>query len=161
MSNRDELAEVLAGELNKQFKSHQVAYFLDGVQDTPTDVTDWVGTGSTLLDQQGVYEELEDALFWVNQGYSFELASINSELEGALQEEAYKRGTTLVGGAAQVALTSAMGDFSGFGSSSNSGYVVPNTQTGATRSVPMSFRSGITRGTQFGGMVDYSKGFGT
>lgn len=119
-----------------------------------------MATGSTLLDQQGVYEELEDALFWVNQGYSFELASIDSELEGALQEEAYKRGTTLVGGAAQVALTSAMGDFSGFGSSSNSGYVVPNTQTGATRSVPMSFRSGITRGTRFGGMVDYSKGFG-
>ena len=39
MSNRDELAEVLAGELNKQFKSHQVAYFLDGAKETPTDVT--------------------------------------------------------------------------------------------------------------------------
>ena len=50
MSNRDELAEVLASELNKQFKSHQVAYFLDGKQETPTDVTDWVSTGSTLLD---------------------------------------------------------------------------------------------------------------
>ena len=50
MSNRDELADIIAGELNKQFKSNQVAYFLDGVQDTPTDVTDWVGTGSTLLD---------------------------------------------------------------------------------------------------------------
>ena len=50
MSNRDELAEVLAGELNKQFKSHQVAYFLDGVQETPTDVTEWVSTGSSLLD---------------------------------------------------------------------------------------------------------------
>ena len=50
MSNRDELANIIAGELNKQFKSNQVAYFLDGVQDTPTDVTDWVGTGSTLLD---------------------------------------------------------------------------------------------------------------
>ena len=50
MSNRDELADIIAGELNKQFKSHQVAYFLDGVQDSPTDVTDWVGTGSTLLD---------------------------------------------------------------------------------------------------------------
>ena len=23
---------------------------MDGVQETPTDVTDWVGTGSTLLD---------------------------------------------------------------------------------------------------------------
>ena len=50
MSNRDELAEVIASELNKQFKSHQVAYFLDGVGDTPTDVTDWISTGSTLLD---------------------------------------------------------------------------------------------------------------
>ena len=50
MSNRDELAEVLANELNKQFKSHQVAYFLDGAQETPTDVTEWVSTGSTLLD---------------------------------------------------------------------------------------------------------------
>ena len=50
MSNKDELAGILAGELNKQFKSHQVAYFLDGAQQTPTDITDWVGTGSTLLD---------------------------------------------------------------------------------------------------------------
>ena len=38
MSNRDELAEVIASELNNQFKSHQVAYFLDGVDETPTDV---------------------------------------------------------------------------------------------------------------------------
>ena len=50
MSNRDELAEVLASELNKQFKTQQVAYFLDGVQETPTDVTDWISTGSSLLD---------------------------------------------------------------------------------------------------------------
>jgi len=50
MSNRDELADIIAGELNKQFKSHQVAYFLDGVQETPTDVSDWISTGSTLLD---------------------------------------------------------------------------------------------------------------
>ena len=50
MSKKDELAEVIASELNKQFKSHQVAYFLDGVQETPTDVTDWVSTGSTILD---------------------------------------------------------------------------------------------------------------
>ena len=50
MSNREELADVIASELNKQFKSNQVAYFLDGVQNTPTDVTDWVSTGSTVLD---------------------------------------------------------------------------------------------------------------
>ena len=50
MSKKDELAEVIASELNKQSKSHQIAYFLDGVQDTPTDVTDWISTGSTILD---------------------------------------------------------------------------------------------------------------
>jgi len=50
MSNREELADVIKSELNKQFKSNQVAYFLDGVQNTPTDVTDWVSTGSTVLD---------------------------------------------------------------------------------------------------------------
>ena len=50
MSNKDELAEVIASELNKQFKSHQVAYFLDGVEATPTDVTDFVSTGATILD---------------------------------------------------------------------------------------------------------------
>ena len=50
MSNKDELAEVIASELNKQFKSHQVAYFLDGAETTPTDVTDFVSTGATILD---------------------------------------------------------------------------------------------------------------
>ena len=38
--NRDDLADVIASELNKQSKTHQVAYFLDGVTETPTDVTD-------------------------------------------------------------------------------------------------------------------------
>ena len=48
--NRDDLADVIASELNKQSKTHQVAYFLDGVTETPTDVTDWISTGSTLMD---------------------------------------------------------------------------------------------------------------
>ena len=50
MSKKDELAEVIASELNKQSKSHKIAYFLDGVDQTPTDVTDWISTGSTILD---------------------------------------------------------------------------------------------------------------
>ena len=50
MSNKDQLAEVIASELNKQSKSHKIAYFLDGVDQTPTDVTDWISTGSTILD---------------------------------------------------------------------------------------------------------------
>ena len=50
MSNKDELASVIASELNKTFKHQQVAYFLDGNQETPTDVMGWVSTGSTMLD---------------------------------------------------------------------------------------------------------------
>ena len=50
MSVRDELAEALAGSLNKKFKDHKVAYFLDGVDNTPTDITDFISTGSTMLD---------------------------------------------------------------------------------------------------------------
>jgi len=46
---KDELAGIIADELNKTFKHQQVAYFLrDG--DNPTDVTDWISTGSTMLD---------------------------------------------------------------------------------------------------------------
>ena len=50
MSTRDELAGVLADTLNKQFKDRKVAYFLDGTDTTPTDIKDFVSTGSTMLD---------------------------------------------------------------------------------------------------------------
>ena len=50
MSIRDELAGVLADTLNKQFKDMKVAYFLDGSDITPTDIKDFVSTGSTMLD---------------------------------------------------------------------------------------------------------------
>jgi len=49
-TNRDELASVLADSLNKQFKGMKVAYFLDGAEDTPTDLTEWISTGSSILD---------------------------------------------------------------------------------------------------------------
>ena len=49
MSKKDELAGIIADELNKQFKHQQVAYFLDE-DSNPTDVTDWISTGSTMLD---------------------------------------------------------------------------------------------------------------
>ena len=49
MSKKDELAGIIADELNKQFKHQKVAYFLDeGLN--PTDVTDFISTGSTMLD---------------------------------------------------------------------------------------------------------------
>ena len=37
--NRDDLADVIASELNKQSKTHQVAYFLDGVMQEFIDKT--------------------------------------------------------------------------------------------------------------------------
>lgn len=47
---RDELASVLADSLNNLVDGGKVAYFLDGKEDTPTDLDDWVSTGSTMLD---------------------------------------------------------------------------------------------------------------
>jgi len=49
MSKKDELASVIADELNKQFKHQKVAYFLEE-GGNPTDVTGWISTGSTMLD---------------------------------------------------------------------------------------------------------------
>jgi len=47
---RDELAEVLAKNLNKKFKDFKVAYFLDGHDESPADLTEWISTGSSMLD---------------------------------------------------------------------------------------------------------------
>jgi len=48
----DNLAGVLAENLNKKFKAsnHKVAYFLEGDTDSPSDVKEWISTGSTMLD---------------------------------------------------------------------------------------------------------------
>jgi len=49
--DRDELASLIAESLNKMNKdSDQVAFFLDGRESTPTDFTDFVSTGATMLD---------------------------------------------------------------------------------------------------------------
>ena len=50
MSVHDDLAGVLADSLNKKFKDYKVAYFLDGTDTTPTDVREFISTGSTMLD---------------------------------------------------------------------------------------------------------------
>ena len=47
---REDLAGVLADSLNKKFSDYKVAYFLDGTEETPTDLTEWISTGSSLLD---------------------------------------------------------------------------------------------------------------
>ena len=46
----DDLANTLADSLNKKFKSFKVAYFLDGSEETPTDLEEWISTGSSILD---------------------------------------------------------------------------------------------------------------
>lgn len=49
--NRDELASLIAESLNKMNKdSDQIAFFLDGREETPTDFTDFISTGATILD---------------------------------------------------------------------------------------------------------------
>jgi len=50
MSVNDVLANVLADSLNKKFKDTKVAYFLDGSDTTPTDIKDFISTGSSMLD---------------------------------------------------------------------------------------------------------------
>lgn len=50
-ADRDELAQVIADSLNKLNKdSDQIAYFLDGKENTPTDFSDFISTGATMLD---------------------------------------------------------------------------------------------------------------
>lgn len=49
-SDRDELAVMIAESLNKLHKEGQVAYFLDGMEDTPTDLKDFVSTSNDVLD---------------------------------------------------------------------------------------------------------------
>jgi len=48
----DELAGELANNLNKKFKGsgYKAAYFLEGDEDSPSNVSGWIGTGSSMLD---------------------------------------------------------------------------------------------------------------
>ena len=47
---RDDLAASLANDLNKQTKGTNVAFFLDGSGEAPTDVKEFISTGSSMLD---------------------------------------------------------------------------------------------------------------
>jgi recombination protein RecA len=49
-ADRDELAQLIADSLNKLNKDEQVAYFLDGLEETPADMKDFISTGNTILD---------------------------------------------------------------------------------------------------------------
>ena len=49
---KDNLSELIAKNLGKQFKdsTDKVVWFLNSPDQSPTDVTDWVSTGSSILD---------------------------------------------------------------------------------------------------------------
>jgi len=51
-NKRSELAELLANTLNNKFKAtnYKTAYFLEDDPDAPTNVNEWVPTGSSILD---------------------------------------------------------------------------------------------------------------
>ena len=49
--DRDEMAQIIADSLNSLISDEdQVAFFLDGYDETPIDLNDWVSTGATMLD---------------------------------------------------------------------------------------------------------------
>jgi recombination protein RecA len=50
MPTKEDLAQVLAENLNKSFKDYKVAYFLGEASQSPTDVKDFISTGSSMLD---------------------------------------------------------------------------------------------------------------
>ena len=54
MSTRDRINWCLNDTINKQFKDMKVLYFLDGSDTTPTDVKDFISTGSTMLDLNNI-----------------------------------------------------------------------------------------------------------
>ena len=48
---RDELSSIISKNLGKKFKDiEQAVWFLDEPEDAPTNVTDWISTGSKILD---------------------------------------------------------------------------------------------------------------
>ena len=49
--DRDEMAQIIADSLNSLISDEdKVAFFLDGYDETPIDLDDWVSTGATMLD---------------------------------------------------------------------------------------------------------------
>lgn len=50
MSSKDNLSQLIADSINKKFKEYKTAFFLNGSEETPTDLTEWISTGSSVLD---------------------------------------------------------------------------------------------------------------
>ena len=57
-----------------------------------------IRTGSTLMEQNAVVENLNDTIFWINKGAEMSVRDIDLKLAGLLQEEAWKASTSLLAG---------------------------------------------------------------
>jgi len=57
-----------------------------------------IATGSTLIEQNAVVENLNDTIFWINKGAEMSVRDIDLKLAGLLQEEAWKAGSSLITG---------------------------------------------------------------
>ena len=55
-------------------------------------------TGSTLMEQESVIENLEETLFWVNKGVEMDVRTMDVRLAGALAKESWDRKTSLLTG---------------------------------------------------------------
>ena len=55
-------------------------------------------SGSSLIEQESVVENLEDTLFWVNKGVEMDLRTMDIRLAGALAKESWDRKTSLLSG---------------------------------------------------------------
>ena len=101
------------------------------------------GTGSTLMETQSVFEELDDAKFWLEKGVQTSLMETDFELGSALAQNAWERNTSLIEGVANVGMSAYMGYKS---YSSGSSFMTSSPVTGNLR--PSYFG---TPGMNFGG----------
>ena len=81
---------ILANERAKKILSEKrAAIGARGVQ---------MGTGSTLIEQTAVIDNLEDTIFWINKGVEMDLRTMDLRLASSLSKEAWERGSSLISG---------------------------------------------------------------
>ena len=66
-----------------------------------------IATGSTLIENNAVIDRLEDTVWWIEKGAEMSVRDIDLKLAGALQEEAWKAGSSLIEGGFKIAEHSA------------------------------------------------------
>ena len=67
-----------------------------------------IRSGSTLMEQNAVVENLEDTIFWINKGAEMSVRDIDLRLAGKLQAAAWNTGTSLITNLGGAYVTSKM-----------------------------------------------------